>query len=175
MGRDKALIPFGAVPLASHAAGILNQIAPAVFLVGSPDLYAGLGYPVVPDLYPGYGPVGAIATALASTVTEWNLVLACDMPAVTVNLLRSLVEAAVGHRTVCAYAASPDGREHPLCGVYHASSRATFDAAVTAGEHRLLQVVSHLSPYVVHLTDFELLRNVNTPEEWDAVAPGAGS
>src|SRR4051812_15760825 len=139
MGRDKALIPFGAVPLASHIAGILNQVAPTVCLVGSPDLYGSLGYPVVRDLYPGYGPVGAIATALASTKTEWNLVLACDMPGVTVDLLRSLMEAAVRHQAACAYAASPDRREHPLCGVYHrTSSRDTFDAAITEGEHRLM-------------------------------------
>jgi molybdopterin-guanine dinucleotide biosynthesis protein A len=172
MGRDKALLPFGSRPVAAYIASQVEHIASTVFFVGPPEVYLGLGYQVLPDLYPGYGPVGAIATALSATKTEWNIVLACDMPGVRPTTIRTLVEAAVEHGAKCVYPVSPDGHEHPLCGVYHRSTREIFEAAVTKGEHRLLSVVKQLRPYVVHLNDVEQLRNVNTPEEWEAVAGG---
>jgi molybdopterin-guanine dinucleotide biosynthesis protein A len=169
MGRDKALLPFGTVPLAAHVAEIVKQVADDVFLVGSPSLYAPLGHPVLPDLYPGFGPVGAIATALAATDASWNVVVACDLPFVTVDVLRLLLAEALGTGAGCAFAADPDGKGQPLCGVYHASTGHVFQAAVREGEHRLTQVAARLRPHVVHLNDFEALRNVNTPDDWDAV------
>lgn len=170
MGRDKALLPFGPVPVAAHIAAQVKHVASAVFLVGSPELYGHLGYPVLPDLHPGYGPVGAIATALASTKTDWNFVIACDMPGVRARVLRDVADAAVEHDACCAYPVSTDGREHPLCGVYHASTRQIFEAAVTEGEHRLMRVVARLSPYVLDVNDPEQFRNLNTPEEWEAIS-----
>jgi molybdopterin-guanine dinucleotide biosynthesis protein A len=166
MGRDKALLPIGSVPMAAYIASVVKQIATSVFLVGRPEIYSSLGFPVLPDRYPGFGPVGAIATALSATTSQWNIVLACDLPGVTNDVLLTIYSEAVASGSVCAYAAGPDRREQPLCGVYHRSALSAFERAVREGEHRLTQVTSRLRPHVLHLNDFETLRNVNTPEDW---------
>lgn len=173
MGRDKALLPFGSVPMAAHVAGVVKQVVTSVFLVGPPAVYGCLGFDVLPDRYPDFGPVGAIAAALAATTSEWNLIVGCDLPRITTAVLRQVHEAALDSGASCAYAAAPDGHEQPLCGVYHVSTLNAFESAVARGEHRLMQVASQLHPYVLHLKDAGPLWNVNTPEDWKAVTPAA--
>ena len=53
MGRDKALLPFRGGALAQSVAQAVSEAAGSATLVGDPARYSGLGYPVIPDLYPG--------------------------------------------------------------------------------------------------------------------------
>ena len=75
-------------------------------LIGDPRKYGHLGYPVLPDRRPGAGPLGGIESALSYTTADWNLVLACDMPAISAEFLRGLLEAA---ERVNADALVPEG------------------------------------------------------------------
>jgi molybdopterin-guanine dinucleotide biosynthesis protein A len=65
MGTDKALIEIGHQPLARRVAAEIGRICGMVSLVGDPAAYAGLGLPVVPDRFPGLGPLAGIEAALA--------------------------------------------------------------------------------------------------------------
>src|SRR5689334_13277077 len=94
MATDKALLPFRGATLVQHVASAVLAATGSVTLVGEPQRYLHLGYPVVPDRVPGAGPLGGIASALAATTAEWNLVLACDMPEVSVHFLEQLLAAA---------------------------------------------------------------------------------
>src|SRR5208337_3578736 len=98
---------------------------------GNPQLYAHLGYRAIPDLYPGAGPLGGILTALRHTSADWNLVAACDMPELSVEFLKLLINAATGHPAVDALVPSgPSGRLEPLCAVYHRRSRLRLERAL---------------------------------------------
>src|SRR5262245_33344588 len=55
------------------------------------------------DLVPGLGPLGGVHTALTSSEVEAELFLACDMPFVSVDLLRGLVRA-LGPRRLAVFA-----------------------------------------------------------------------
>jgi len=60
MGRDKALLPFRGEPLACSVARQVELAAGSVVMVGDPDLYGSLRYPVIPDAFPGEGPLSGI-------------------------------------------------------------------------------------------------------------------
>ena len=106
MGRDKA---FLAVPW-NHAGEVrgtvVEQAAGAVVLIGDPVRYAAIGYPVYPDKIPRCGPMGGIYTALSVTATDWNLVVACDMPQLSTPVLRRLLEARSAASADCIAATS---------------------------------------------------------------------
>lgn len=72
---------------------------------------------MIADLRPGFGAWSGLHAALAYARTEWALVLACDYPFVTDELLRFLAGCASdGHDAIVAV--QPDGRLQPLCALY---------------------------------------------------------
>ncbi|MEY2478781.1 MAG: hypothetical protein QOG87_4096 [Actinomycetota bacterium] len=97
MGRDKALIEVDGRALACIAADALATAgADDVFAVGGDaDALEALGLRVVADGWPGEGPLGGLVTALATATQDTVVVLACDLPGVTAEAVRALVDALV--------------------------------------------------------------------------------
>lgn len=110
MGRDKALIEIGGVPLAVRVASALRE-AGAVDVCavgGSAEALSALGLRTVADRWPGAGPLGGIVTALSVTErAAIALVAACDLVeptpatmAATVRALRDAPDASVAAPTL---------------------------------------------------------------------------
>lgn len=171
MGKDKALLRFRGGVMAGHVAAAVAAAAGSATLIGDPQKYGHLGYPVLPDRTPGKGPVGGIETALASTAADWNLVLACDLPAVSPDFLRALLDAAERSGADALLPAGPSGRLEPLCAVYHRRCRQPLRRALDAGVLKVTDALAglRLAPWTV--TDSECFQNVNTPAEWAAYDP----
>src|SRR5581483_4630549 len=90
--------------------------------------------------HPGEGPLGGILTALSHTQSDWNLILACDMPAIEAPLLKRLLAAARESGPRALVPVTPEvrpgeagGRLQPLCAVYHSTCLAPFRAAFSSG------------------------------------------
>jgi molybdopterin-guanine dinucleotide biosynthesis protein A len=171
MGCDKALLPFRGGPLVESVARAVRSAAGSAVLVGHPRLYKHLGYPAIPDLYPGTGPLGAILTALHHTSAEWNLVAACDMPELSGEFLRLLINATTGHPTADALVpAGPSGRPEPLCAVYHRRSCPVLERALGRGVRSVRAALKNLRAATVPVPELTPFQNVNTPEDWAAYA-----
>lgn len=89
MGRDKAWIEWEGRPLIGWAVERVRRIGiKEVFISGRPDGdYSRLGCPVLLDLEPGLGPLGGIERGLHHCTSPLLLVLAVDMPRITVECL----------------------------------------------------------------------------------------
>jgi molybdopterin-guanine dinucleotide biosynthesis protein A len=143
--------------------------AGSVVLVGHPRLYEHLGYPAIPDLYPGTGPLGGILTALQHTSADWNLVAACDMPELSAEFLRLLIDTAIAPGCPAADAlipVGPNGRREPLCAVYHRRSLAVLERALGRGVRSVTAAVDELRANFVSVPELTPFQNVNTPEDW---------
>jgi molybdopterin-guanine dinucleotide biosynthesis protein A len=167
MGRDKALLPLGDRTLLEQAAVRVRAAAGDVTLIGPPERYAGLGYPVVPDSVEKCGPIGGLYTALSITSAEWNLIVACDMPGLTVEFLRDLLGAAEEAGADCLVPETSSGLE-PLCAVYHRRCLAAAEQTILRKIFKLHDFVSSLRFKTLVLSDPSPVENVNTPEEWGA-------
>src|SRR5437899_6316305 len=123
MGRDKATLRYRGGALAEAIAREVNAAAGSAALVGSPSRQVISGFGIVPDVYPGEGPLGGILTALQHTTADWNLIVACDMPNVSAAFLHGLLDAAERWNVDALLPAGPSHRMEPLCAVYHRRTR----------------------------------------------------
>jgi molybdopterin-guanine dinucleotide biosynthesis protein A len=171
MGCDKALLPFRSGRLAGFVARAVELATGSAVLVGNARLYEHLGYTAIPDLYPGAGPLGAIVTALHHSSADWNLVAACDMPELSGEFLRLLINATAGCSGADALVpAGPSGRLEPLCAVYHRSSRPALERALACGDRSVRAALEKLHAAVIAVPEATPFQNVNTPEEWAVYA-----
>jgi molybdopterin-guanine dinucleotide biosynthesis protein A len=142
LGRDKATLMIGGVPLARRTADLLVEVADPVIEVGPG--YTGL--PHVREDPPGGGPLAAVAagwTALGSGSIQAVLVVATDLPRLTGGLLALLA----GHSETgcCIVPVDRLGRPQTLCARYPAATLARAGALLAAG-HRSIRALLEGEP-----------------------------
>lgn len=167
MGRDKALLPYRGTLLIKHIAGVVEAACGEASLIGEPERYRGLGYPVYADEIDGCGPLGGVYTALCVSQREWNLIVACDMPGISPELLRALLDRADGSSEMAVLASGPDRHPEPLCGVYHRDCLPVVLAAIRDKRLKMMDLAKELQAGTVPV-DTAALLNLNTPSEWAA-------
>lgn len=175
MGRPKASLQLDGESMLDRQLRLLRSVARRVTVVGGPAGYLNrLDVPVVPDAVATRGPLGGIYTALLETRTELNLVIGCDLPFATRNLLACLMLRARGEGSDATVPCAPDGRLQPLCAVYRRSALYAVRTRLALG----LNKPSGFFPRVrftaipwrdladagVRPTEFE---NMNTPEDYE--------
>jgi molybdopterin-guanine dinucleotide biosynthesis protein A len=165
MGRDKALLPYRGTTLVEHMAQAVQAAAGSVALVGDPVRYSSLGYPVYPDKFSGCGPLGGVYTALSISSTDWNLIVACDMPGVTPDVLQVLLANAEESSRSCVVAIGPTGEPEPLCAVYHRRCLPALARAIEQKRFKMKELVKELDSHTLPV-QASALANVNTPTEW---------
>ena len=117
MGKDKALLEVNGKKLVQRVhEKVKNLFSETIVIANKPDALTFLDIPVFPDLIANLGPLGGIYTALKHSSFPQCLVIACDLPFVPEELIRSLCDDAGGYDIL-----SIDfGRGvEPLCSVYH--------------------------------------------------------
>lgn len=117
MGRDKAWLPLDGQSLLARQLELIRQLAPAeIFVSGRADTdYCALGCRVLTDRFANVGPLAGVERALEATTTPLLLVLAVDLPDLTVDFLRRLAVGCVGEAGVVLRHA---GHLEPLVAFY---------------------------------------------------------
>jgi len=135
MGTDKGLQELCGMPLINYAIQSLSGLCSTILISTSSDAYQSFGYKTVADEIPGIGPMGGIYSALKQSKTEKNLVLSCDLPFVTIELLEYILENSDGYEVAVPY----EGNRHyePLCGFYHVSVLDILSNYIKKGNYKL--------------------------------------
>jgi molybdenum cofactor guanylyltransferase len=183
MGRDKALLQLGGRTggrtMVQRVAEAVEQSAGNATLIGDPAKYGRLGYPVIPDLRQGCGPLAGIESALTHSTCEWNLILACDLANSGTEFLKSLCLQALNLQAPnpgtlnpdeafdCLVPQGPDGRLQPLCAMYRRVCLAPISRALDQGVRRVTDAVTGLRVFVRTVGDLAPFQNLNTPEDWN--------
>jgi molybdopterin-guanine dinucleotide biosynthesis protein A len=166
MGTDKAFIPVGDGRLLARIAvdALRGAGATEVLAVGgdADRLRAEIDPALRPvaDRWPGEGPLGAITTALAAARESIVVVLACDLPRVTPDAVRTVLEG----MEFGADAAVPGGR-HVLLAAYRRTCRTMFEAAMAVGIRAPRDALDGLEVVDVTLADPSWADNANTPTD----------
>jgi len=172
MGRTKALIDVGGLPMATHVA---NALAAAgcrdiVLVGGDPTELAPLDLPVIADMYPGEGPVGGVLTALHHHQHHHQhhhgaathvVVAACDLPGLTAGAVERMLDAVQAETDVVV---AMTDRLEPAFAVWSVQTIAPIEAAFETGTRAIHEVLALFDVATVAI-DASEMRNINRPED----------
>lgn len=101
-GNDKISEAIGSKSLLQQVITSLLFLGGEIIVVTSDEhpISESIDHPklrILTDILPGKGPLGGIHTGLAASTTEYNLVVASDMPFLNEALLRYLIEISEGY------------------------------------------------------------------------------
>lgn len=172
MGADKAFLQLDGRTLLQRALELAGTVATDVRVVGAREKFAAFA-PVVEDLYGERGPLGGIHAALSATGSEFNLMLAVDLPFIQERFLAWLAEQA---QTANAVVTVPraGGRLQPLCAIYRREFREPAERALVAGRNKIDTLFAETTVRIIE--EYEVAHfafpatmfdNLNTPQEWE--------
>jgi molybdenum cofactor guanylyltransferase len=173
MGRDKALLHVDGVPILLRTVRLVHLAAQTVTVVGNPDAYIDLAIHAVGDDWPGFGPLGGIATALVASKVPWNLVVACDLPYLSEAWLKYLAARALASQADAVIPMNDRGAE-PLCAAYHKRCEPAIRAELERGVRKVTDglrgvVVEMIQPreWKAFDSDGYLFKNMNSPADYE--------
>ena len=189
LGRDKALLPWppGASAegnrqtLLQHSIVRLQSVCATVSVCANRDDLPFDGA-VIPDALSGSGPLGGIVAALEHSSTEWNLLLAVDLPFLPVEVLQELVarvppsgphgKAADEFLPQAVSCVLPEvgGLPQPLCGLYHRALAPGLRRSLEAGKFKVMAALEQACNPVVTGSDVRGDHPPSRIELWDAEA-----
>jgi molybdenum cofactor guanylyltransferase len=175
MGLDKAGLLLGGETLLARAVGVLDAVAPRVYLACGPvPRYAELGRELVLDLREDGGPLAGLESALLRLVEEgggWLGVLACDMPRADPGVLARCAARGRSEGADAVFFEDEAGLE-PLFGAVHARALPAVQAALARGERRCIAFHGDVRVASVRADELPgdlrargVARNLNTPAE----------
>ncbi len=173
MGYNKALLELEGQTLIAR---VLERLSPLcdelIISANDVELYADLPAQVVPDLIAGRGALSGIHAGLATMRHDKAVVVACDMPFLSLSLLRYMVVMSSGYDVV---APRVDGFFEPLHAVYSARCVEPIAQLIAKGPRRVVDLYRQIRLREVTKADVQLFDaalsfvNVNTHKEWAEV------
>jgi molybdopterin-guanine dinucleotide biosynthesis protein A len=178
-GHPKALIELGGRRIIERVVGAVQGAVDDLLIVtNTPEQYAFLGLPMVPDAMPGRGSLGGIYTGVKAAPCEAAFTVACDMPFVHPDVVRLVVERAPLGDVVVPRAGD---QLQTLHAVYHRTCLPAMEEQLRAGRLKVtgffdrVRVVEVAEAEVARLADpATAFMNVNTPEELELARDLAG-
>jgi molybdopterin-guanine dinucleotide biosynthesis protein A len=177
-GSPKALALVNGERIIDRVIAALRTVLSDIILIGSDQaVIAAANLEARPDVLPGLGALGGIHAALlrAREIDRAGvLAVACDMPFLSVPLLRYLLQRA--QQTDAPDAVLPEGGGRrgvePLCAWYRTTCIAAIEDAVRRGDLRMIGFQDAISMARVPLDVVStfgdpavLFMNVNTPQD----------
>ena len=185
MGTPKAWLPFGDELMLPRVVRFVREVVDSVIVVAAP----GQDVPPLPanvrivrDEVEGRGPLGGLAAGLAALEGEADAVYlsSCDVPLLKPEFVRYVIDAltkpkCAGPWTIDAAVPRVNDRLHPLAAAYRVAVPPVVREMLAANRLRMTDLFDLVSTRVIEadeLTDADpelvSLRNVNTPDEYEA-------
>jgi molybdopterin-guanine dinucleotide biosynthesis protein A len=182
MGQPKAWLPFAGEVMLPRVVRILGEVVSPVVVVAAPDQEVPPlpgEVDIVRDEEKGRGPLQGLAAGLASLRgrAEAAYLSSCDVPFLRPAFVRRLIEL-LGNHAICV--PHVGDFHHPLAAVYRVSVGDTVARLLAENRLRPFFLFETLPTRVVQAAEladvdptFQTLRNLNTPEDYEAALQDA--
>lgn len=114
----------------------------------------------------GCGPLAGIYSAMSAYPAGRYVILPCDMPYMTREVVESLVHCDQGDDVV---AVEFEGVQHPIIAVFHAGMREAIRRSLEQGQYSVMNLLAQVNVHWVQgdaltVNAKDIFRNMNTPE-----------
>ncbi len=177
MGRAKAWLPFGSEIMLPRVVRLLGEAVSPIVVVAAPEQELPplpIEVRVVRDEEKGRGPLQGLDAGLAALQGQTDAVYlsSCDVPFLQPAFVRRLIDL-LGEQWICVPRVGE--YHHPLAAVYRLEVRATIRQLLAEDRLRPFFLFEAVPTRVVEASElvevdpiFQTLRNLNTPEEYEA-------
>lgn len=169
MRRDKASLEYAGEPQLDRVFALARRHLPEVYVSVRADQTGDrlrAGRPLVVDAFDGGGPIVGIRSALALRPDVAWLVLACDLPFLSDEVLRHLLRERAPQGVATAYRSRYDGLPEPLCAIWEPGAAAPLASWQSAGRSCPRKFLVNHPVKLIEPLEARALDNVNTPEEY---------
>ncbi len=175
LGRNKVVEKIGNQSLIERVISRLSDLKSDIIIVAAkessmPQLTNFHRLKQVNDIYPGRGSLGGIYTGLTTSETNYNLVVACDMPFLNLDLLRYMISNAEGYEAVIPKS-NYDVLE-PLHAVYSKHCIPAIESLIKKDRFSILELYPLIKVKYLEYSEVERLDpqhlsffNINTEED----------
>ena len=139
MGTDKSVLKVNNKTLIEYSIDALRPLCSKVVIISNNRVYDYTGCEVWPDEIAGQAPMIGLWSALKRSVTEFNLVLSCDMPLINTGVLACLLANSEKHDITLPV--HDNGLIEPLCGVYKQGAAAVLEKFIAGHNFRLIDCI----------------------------------
>ena len=169
-GEPKALLALGGRRIIERVVAALMAVLSDILIVtNTPDLYAFLGLPMVPDVHPGAGSLGGIYSGLRAASGDVAFTVACDMPFLRPDVARLVLDRAAEGDVVIPRVG---GQLETLHAAYGKHCLPAMESRIATGRLKItgffeaVRVVEIAEEEIARLADPAIVfMNVNTPDE----------
>lgn len=169
---DKALLHLDGQWLLERIVNTLTALSDDLLVVANPrEEFARLPARIVPDAFPGTGPLGGIYSGLQAMRHDRGLVVACDMPLLNLHLLRYMILLSADFDVVMPHIGD---ETEPLHAVYSRYCLPPIENLLHRGERRVISFLPQVRVRYVEHDEIDALDpqhlsffNINTQAELD--------
>lgn len=165
MGKDKGLVLFNGQPMISYVLKALYETGISVNIIANNEGYEKFGVPVFSDLVEEKGPLGGLFTAFSYTNAKDVLLMSCDMPLVTSEAIKQLLDKAENNQIIVP---TVEGRVNPLFALYPLSLKQEVEERIIGGRLKMTDLIlenKHTLVPSIARDNPGVFRNVNNEEE----------
>jgi len=169
-GRPKGLIrlPDGRTIIERLITELRSAgLADIIICANDSQPYRHFHMPIIPDVWPGRGPLSGIEAAIQhyQKSAMGVLILASDLPAVTAAEIRHFTAEFMSNHAEMIAARIHNRRHQPLIIVLNTSTLPAIRDALDTGDYRIRALCSVLETVFVDFSDARPFANINTPED----------
>lgn len=167
MMEDKGLIYLHDKMMIEHIIERVIKITGNIMIITKNPAYRKFGYPCYADAVKDKGPLGGIYTGLINSSTKKNLVVGCDTPFLSENILTALIEKSKDEDVLIT---QHKGKAEPLCAVYDRNCIPHFNTFLQQDKLKITDALSELKIVVINFDKEDWIQkdsfaNINTPED----------
>jgi len=165
MQSEKGLVLFQNKPFIEHIIQAILPISKDITLITNTKDYDYLAYQKIPDIIIDKGPLGGIFTALSHSDTEFNLILSCDIPLISSELLSELISKHNAEALITVFAS--ESRLHPLIGIYSKKILPVIKSAIDNNDLKMMNLIANIPHQIITIEESENfhLTNINSVDE----------